>query len=225
MDKHHKHNHNKQHEDNVTHAETTPVEETVSQANTTDAQIAALNETNSQLTKELDDAKNLVNKLTLETSQLKREIEKINEDYITKVTLKAKEAKELVDKKYAELEEKSKAEVERKVDRLIESKFDALLNAIEQLTKVVNAPVASSEVQNYVYGFKMILGMLQNGLAELGIHQIVVNVGEPFDENIMQAFELVEDGAVASQAVAYVISNAYEYKGAIIKHAVVKVQK
>lgn len=188
-------------------------------------ELLELKNINQQLLLEIDTNKELINKLNVEITNLKSEIGKINQDYIEKVTLKAKEAKDLVDKKYLELEEKSKLETIRQVDRIIESKFDVLLSAIEQLTAIVNSPVNSPELTNYLYGFKMILGMLQNGLAEIGIIQIVVNVGDAFDENLMQAFEMVDNKMVEPGKVASVISNAYKYKDMIIKHAVVRVQR
>ena len=187
---------------------------------------------NQEVSKEVEELKAQIaelqilnNNLKQENAKLNLEITKINNEYVTKLTAKSKEAQEQVNKRYQELEEKSKQEVEAKLDRIIESKFDELLKTIEQLAKIVNMPTNSEEVRNYVYGFKMILGMFQNSLAELNIHQIIVNPGEKFDENLMQAFEMVDGSGYESNCVADVISNAYEYKNKIIKHAVVKVQK
>lgn len=189
------------------------------------SELDLLKEEKKQLNKELLELKEKNLKLNLEISKLENQIKQINSDYIQKVTQKAKEAQELVNKKHLELEEKSKLEVSRQVDRLIESKFDALLNAIEQLNKIIETPSENPEVKNYTYGFKMILGIIQNALNELGISQIVIEVGSEFNENVMQAFEMVDDKQVPSHHVAYVFSNAYKYKDTIIKHAVVKVQK
>ena len=167
----------------------------------------------------------LTNNLKSENAKLNLEITKINNEYVQKLTTKTKEAQEQLNLKRAELEEKAKVDVEHKIDKIIESKFDDLLKTIEQLAKIVNMPAPSEEVKNYVYGFKMILGMFQNALSEFNIHQIIVNPGEKFDENLMQAFEVVENSNYESNCVVEVISNAYEYKNKIIKHAVVKVQK
>lgn len=215
---------NKQHHDHEEKKNNT--EETVNNSETHETKkVDHHQEEIKKLQKEIQDLKQANQNLTTEVNSYKSQINVLNDEYINKVTAKAKEAQELVNKKYQELEEKSKQEVQAKIDRWVEAKFDGLLNTIEQLANIINAPVASDEVRNYVYGFKMILSMLQNSLAEMNIRQIVVNVGDNFDENLMQAFEVVHDANVGENQVAYVISNAYEYNGKIIKHGVVKVQK
>ena len=168
--------------------------------------------------KKIENLKNEVNSYQVQ-------LNKINNEYIQKVNEKSKEAQELLNKKIIELEEKSKEEINSKINKYIEDKFSSMLDTIDRLNLIINSSNSSPEVNNYLQGFKMFSTMFQNSLNELGIQQIEVKVGDKFNEECMQAFELVDDKKVSSGCVSSIVSQAYKYNNKIIKHAIVKVQK
>ena len=177
------------------------------------------------LKKENSELLQKINMLNSEINKYQIQIDDINKEYIQKVNEKAKEAKEILDKKIAENNEKSKQEIELKINKYIEDKFSSMLETIDRLSQIINTSSSSSEINNYLQGFKMFLTMFQNSLNELDIHQITVNIGDKFNEEYMQAFELVDDKIVGSNCVSSIVSQAYKYKNKIIKKAVVRVQK
>lgn len=177
------------------------------------------------LSKENQELKNLIDNLKKEINSYQIKLENINNEYIVKVNEKAKEAKEILDKKVSELEEKNKIELNTKINKFVEDKFSSMLETIDRLGTIINSTNSSPEVNNYLQGFKMFLSMFQNSLNEFNIHQIEVKVGDKFNEEYMQAFELVDDQKVPSGCVSSIVGQAYKYNDKIIKHAVVRVQK
>ncbi len=168
---------------------------------------------------------NLIVNYQSEIEKYKSQINKINDEYIQKVTQKATEAKEILNKKIVELEEKYSQEFKLKINKYVEDKFEGLLNTIDQLTLIVNSNPSNPDIANYLQGFKMILGMFENSLNNLNIYKININVGDKFDESYMHAFELVDDNSVEPNHVSSIISYAYKYNDKIIKYASVRVHK
>ena len=109
--------------------------------------------------------------------------------------------------------------------RIYTKEFLGILEALEQFEMVVKAPVSDPMISGYVSGFKMILTMFENELSSLGFEKVQIAIRDEFDAETMQAFEVVEVEGFASHTVVEVIRNAYKYKGQVIKHAVVKLQK
>lgn len=182
------------------------------------SEIVNLKKENEQLLKKIENLKN-------EVTSYQFQLNKINDEYIQKVNEKSKEAKELLNKKILELEEKSKEEINSKINKYIEDKFSSMLDTIDRLNLIINSSNSSPEVNNYLQGFKMFSTMFQNSLNELNIQQIEVKVGDKFNEEYMQAFELVDDKKVSSGCVSSIVSQAYKYNNKVIKHAIVRVQK
>lgn len=178
-----------------------------------------------ELKKEINELKQSNENLRNENNKYQIQIDNINNEYIQKVNEKAKEAKEKLDKKIVEIEEKNKIELEAKINKFIEDKFSSMLETIDRLGLIINTTNSSPEVNNYLQGFKMFLTMFQNSLNEFNIEQIPINIGDKFNEEYMQAFELVDDKKVESGCVSSIVGNAYKYKNKVIKHAVVRVQK
>lgn len=182
------------------------------------SEIEILKNQNIELMQIIENQKSEINKYQIQ-------LDNINKEYIQKVSEKAKEAKEILDKKTIEIEEKSKHEINSKINKFIEDKFSTMLETIDRLSLIINTSSSSPEINNYLQGFKMFSTMFQNSLNELDIQQITVNVGDKFNEEYMQAFELVDDKKVEPGCVSSIVSQAYKYRDKIIKHAVVRVQK
>ena len=182
------------------------------------SEIEILKNQNIELKQIIENQKSEINKYQIQ-------LDNINKEYIQKVSEKAKEAKEILDKKTIEIEEKSKHEINSKINKFIEDKFSSMLETIDRLSLIINTSSSSPEINNYLQGFKMFSTMFQNSLNELDIQQITVNIGDKFNEEYMQAFELVDDKKVEHGCVSSIVSQAYKYKDKIIKHAVVRVQK
>lgn len=119
-------------------------------------------------------------------------------------------------------------EIERKLRKYGARKLGELIVPDIDLFKKVLATSenhASEEVKNYLKGFEMISAKLDHSLAEAGIKEVKIAVGDDFDPKIMEAVEQVESTTIDSGKVAQTISNAYLIHDEVLLHGKVKVAK
>lgn len=84
---------------------------------------------------------------------------------------------------------------------------------------------ASTEVQNYLKGFEMIVNKFDYSLDQVGIKELKIVVGSEFNPRTMEALEQVEATNVESGQVVEVISNPYMIYDEVLIHGKVKVAK
>ncbi|MDE5617703.1 MAG: nucleotide exchange factor GrpE [Ureaplasma sp.] len=189
-------------------------------------QYKKLENENKELKKTIETLQTNIASLKIENSNLSKQISDMNADYVEKIKQKAIEAQKIIDESKIQLNERLNDEVKLKTTLYIEKKFDAILNCINQLNTIVNTSTnLDPQIQNFLIGFKMIANLFNNALSEMDIIKIEVNIGDKFDENTMQAFELVDDNKVDSGCVSEIIGNGYIFNNKVIKHAIVKLQK
>lgn len=83
---------------------------------------------------------------------------------------------------------------------------------------------ASDEVQNYLKGFEMINAQINMSLENAGVEKIN-KVGVKFDHNIHEAIETISDDTLENETVTQVRSAGFKYKGEVIVHAKVVINK
>lgn len=189
-------------------------------------QYKKLENENKELKKTIETLQANIATLKIDNSNLNKQISDMNADYVEKIKQKAIEAQKIIDESKLQLNERLNDEVKLKTTLYIEKKFDAILNCINQLNTIVNTSTnLDPQIQNFLIGFKMIANLFNNALSEMDITKIEINVGDKFDENTMQAFELVDDNKVESGCVSEIIGNGYIFNNKVIKHAIVKLQK
>lgn len=189
-------------------------------------QYKKLENENKELKKTIETLQTNLASLKIENSNLSKQINDMNADYVEKIKQKTLEAQKIIDEAKSQLNERLNDEVKLKTNLYIEKRFDPILNCINQLNTIVNTNAnLDPQVQNFLVGFKMITNLFNNALEEMDIIKIDVNVGDEFNENTMQSFELVDDKKVKSGCVSEIIGNGYIFNDKVIKHAIVKLQK
>lgn len=151
--------------------------------------------------------------------------------------LKAK-IKELEDKQKAESESylAARADLDNIRKRLFEqSKEDRkyasqnlvsdLVAPVDMLIKVINGTQnPTPEVQNFLFGFKMISEQLLQALQNDGLKEIKA-LGEEFDSKYMQAMSKEKREGVEPNKVIEVLQTGYMYKDHLLRPAMVKVSE
>ncbi|MCR5787282.1 MAG: nucleotide exchange factor GrpE [Acholeplasmatales bacterium] len=99
-----------------------------------------------------------------------------------------------------------------------------LVNPVDMLFKVVDYKSENPEVQNYVYGFKMITDQIKAILEKDGLKEIKA-LNEKFDPNFHQAMSKEKRDGVEPGIVIEVIQTGYMYKDRLLRPAMVKVSE
>lgn len=176
---------------------------------------------------------------TEETHKSKKEEKKIKksaqEVEIEKLKTKIKE---LEDKQRADSESylAARADLDNIRKRLFEqSKEDRkyasqglvsdLIAPVDMLVKVINGTQnPTPEVQNFLFGFKMISEQLLQALQNDGLKEIKA-LGEEFDSKYMQAMSKEKKDGVEPNKVIEVLQTGYMYKDHLLRPAMVKVSE
>ena len=99
-----------------------------------------------------------------------------------------------------------------------------LINPIDMLVKVINFGSPNPEIQNYLYGFKMIADKLVDILKTEGLGEVVA-LNQKFDPKTMEAMSVVENDELEEDTVVEVKQTGYTYKDRLIRPAMVVVSK
>ena len=174
--------------------------------------------------------------------------EEVKQEETEKVESEAKTKKEKKDKykeQIAKLEEELKvqkneylkvfAEMENtkkrlKEDAIKERKYASqkvvseLVDPIDMLVKVINFGSPNPDIQNYLYGFKMIADKLVNILKDEGLGEVQA-LNQKFDPKTMEAMSIVENDELEEDTVVEVKQTGYKYKDRLIRPAMVVVSK
>lgn len=88
--------------------------------------------------------------------------------------------------------------------------YDNLLRALQQ----------ECQDSAYVTGIEMTMRSLKDVMASLGITEIPAQ-GQPFDPNIHEAVEHIQDPELGENVVAQVVLTGFYQEGAVLRHALV----
>ena len=131
-------------------------------------------------------------------------------------------------KAYAELENtKKRIKQEQITDRKYASQkvVGELIGPVDMLQMIINMPVSSPEVQNYVIGFQMITNQLVDILKGEGLGPIDAKVLAEFDPKIMQVVDTRFEEDKADNVVLEIKQAGYMYKDRVLRPAMVVVNK
>ena len=152
-------------------------------------------------------------KLKAKVSELEQKIKNDSEEY-----LKAR----------ADLENIRKRLIEQsKEDRKYASQslINDLITPLDMLSKVINGTKnPTPEVQNFLFGFKMISDQVNDILARDGVKEIKA-LNEDFDPKFMQAMSKEKVDNVEPGKVIEVLQTGYMYKEHLLRPAMVKVSE
>jgi molecular chaperone GrpE len=98
---------------------------------------------------------------------------------------------------------------------------DKLIDAIDVFDQAINIKVEQPEMQNFLYGFKMIKEMLFNVLLDEGVKPIDVQIGDVFDPTIAHAIETTSDPEKNDNVVVKIVKKGYKFKDRILRATMV----
>ena len=179
------------------------------------------------------------------SEEIKEEVKTETETQQETETKPKKEKKDKYKEQIAKLEEELKiqkneylkvfAEMENtkkrlKEDAIKERKYASqkvvseLVDPIDMLVKVINFGSPNPEIQNYLYGFKMIADKLVEILKGEGLDEVKA-LNQEFDPKTMEAMAIVENDDLEEDIVVEVKQTGYMYKDRLIRPAMVVVSK
>lgn len=179
------------------------------------------------------------------TEEIKEEVKQEETEKVESEVKTKKEKKDKYKEQIAKLEEELKvqkneylkvfAEMENtkkrlKEDAIKERKYASqkvvseLVDPIDMLVKVINFGSPNPEIQNYLYGFKMIADKLVGILKDEGLGEVVA-LNQKFDPKTMEAMSIVENDELEEDTVVEVKQTGYTYKDRLIRPAMVVVSK
>ncbi|MBN0970426.1 nucleotide exchange factor GrpE [Mycoplasma phocoeninasale] len=111
-------------------------------------------------------------------------------------------------------------------DYALQSFLEDLLTPLNNFEIAINSAkdIDNPIVQNFVRGFEMLYTQIDTILNDHGVEKIIPIVGEKFDPNIHQAFELTDEGD-EPEAIVLVKNIGYKLHNRTIKPALVVVKK
>lgn len=150
------------------------------------------------------------NKYKEKIAELEAELAKNKEDYL-RVLADMQNTK----KRLSEEQTKDRKYASQKV-------IGELINPIDMLIKIVNAPAPNPEIGNYLIGFQMIANQLISVLEAEGLSEIKA-ADQVFDPMKMHAMATIETNDIPKDQVVEVLQAGYMYKDRVLRPAMVKV--
>lgn len=94
---------------------------------------------------------------------------------------------------------------------------DKLIDSIEVFTQALNIKTEDKQMQNFLYGFRMIKDMMFNALKDEGVSVIETNIGDMFDPNIHEAMETEYHADQPEHCILKVSKTGYKFKDRILR--------
>ncbi|QWC00586.1 nucleotide exchange factor GrpE [Mycoplasmatota bacterium] len=187
------------------------------------------------LEKELFDKEEKTKNKTDESNDTKKETKQ--EEPKKKKTKKAKienqleeieeELKEFKDKYYRNLAEMENYKKRTSNELIKERKYasqslaDKLIDSLEVFTQALNTKTDDKQMQNFLYGFKMIKDMIYNALKDEGVSAIETKVGDEFNPNIHEAMDTEYHPDKPEHTILKITKTGYKFKDRVLRPAFV----
>jgi molecular chaperone GrpE len=97
--------------------------------------------------------------------------------------------------------------------------IEKLLPALDIFNHVIREEQEDPVLNNYLTGFRFVYGQLLDALTSEGLEEVVVNVGDKFDENSMHAVEVKYSEEVEPNTVLGVRNNTFKFIDRLIRPA------
>jgi molecular chaperone GrpE len=98
---------------------------------------------------------------------------------------------------------------------------DKMIDSIDIFDKALSVQTDDPNFKNFLYGFKMIKDMMFNVLAEEGVKEIDVQIGDLFDPNVAHAIETTADESKNDNVVVKIVHKGFKYKDRLLRPAMV----
>ncbi|QJG67245.1 nucleotide exchange factor GrpE [Mycoplasma phocoenae] len=167
-----------------------------------------------------------ITKYLLKINELKQQIEKLDEQYKQSAQVFQQKAQTELNKLKEQTYQHTQEEIAHIKKYALQDFFEEFLLVLNNLEVAANSGLNStnSEVQAYTKGFAMLLNKIELILSNYNVTKITPLVGEIFDANVHQIFEL-QDADKQKDSILKVKSIGYKLHDRVIKPALVIVQK
>ena len=142
-----------------------------------------------------------------ELNQLREELAAANDKYL---------------RLYAEYDNYRKRSDKEKSDRYASAYADAVKDILP-IGDILARASAFTDPESVKKGMAMIVKSFDESLKKMGILEIPVKEGDPFDPELHNAVMHVEDEAYGESVVVEVLQKGYQYGDRVIRYAMVKV--
>lgn len=103
--------------------------------------------------------------------------------------------------------------------------LEKLLPSLDVFSQVLRNEPEDQVLRNYLTGFKYVYAQLVEALSTEGLREVVVNVGDKFDEKTMHALDIIVDPDVPENTIKAVRNNTFFFEDRLIRPAQVSVSK
>lgn len=137
------------------------------------------------------------------------------------------ELKDFKDKYYRILAEMENFKKRTSSERIKERKYasqslaDKLIDSLEVFSQALNINTDNKQMQNFLYGFKMIKDMIFNALKDEGVSAIDTKIGDEFNPEIHEAMDTEYDPNQPEHTVLKVTKTGYKFKDRVLRPAFV----
>ncbi|WP_391592217.1 Nucleotide exchange factor GrpE [[Mycoplasma] cavipharyngis] len=157
-------------------------------------------------------------------SAIKNEyMQKSNDIFLAKIKEKAEQAEQVLNDKIAEYQAKFKSDLTYAKLYALEKHAKDLVTIINQFEAALSFNSEDPAIKNYLMGFNMFLDMFKQLLEDAKINKIIIEVGQVYDPEIMEAFETVECEPDDDNKVISIVASGYKLHDRVIKPVLVKV--
>jgi molecular chaperone GrpE len=98
---------------------------------------------------------------------------------------------------------------------------DKLIDSLEVFDQALNMQTEDKNLQNFLYGFKMIKDMMFNALKDEGVMIIESKVGDDFDPNIHEAMDKGFNPEFDENKIIKIVKKGYKYKDRVLRPTMV----
>lgn len=98
---------------------------------------------------------------------------------------------------------------------------DKLIDSLEVFDQALNMQTEDKNLQNFLYGFKMIKDMMFNALKDEGVMIIESKVGDGFDPNIHEAMDKEFNPEFDENKIIKIVKKGYKYKDRVLRPTMV----
>jgi len=102
-----------------------------------------------------------------------------------------------------------------------QSMADKLIDALEVFTQALNLKTEDKQMQNFLYGFKMIRDMIFNALKDEGVSEIETKIGDEFNPNLHEAMDTIYDPEKPEHTILKISKTGYKFKDRVLRPAFV----
>jgi len=94
---------------------------------------------------------------------------------------------------------------------------DKLIDSVEVFSQALNINTDNKQMQNFLYGFKMIKDMIFNALKDEGVSQIDTKVGDEYNPELHEAMDTEYDPEKPEHTILRIKKSGYKFKDRVLR--------